>query len=199
MLRGDEVAQNVARLVFTAECQQGAGALHQIARPYQVIAAAFAAGVAPGNAEARDHRTAIDFILMHAQHHRRSEKLLAQRRRNIGRGDAGALRMPSLPIMYLLLPRLIEWLQQSRNRERRCRFFAAGETQREGCLARQLAQQRHIAGTGMSVLPLHTVMVRKILPAVADADIPSAGAAPSVSLVFVGCRQRQAERALFGP
>ena len=59
---------------------------------------------------------------------------------------------------------------------------ADAEGEREDARARQLAEQRHVAGTRRGVLPRHRAVAREILPAVARADVAGARAPEGIAL-----------------
>src|SRR5439155_5273478 len=139
-LRRDQITQRVARLLLGAERQQRAGALHEIARPDEMVAAALVAGVAPGHAEARHHRAGIGLVEMRPQHDRRDDRLLANRVGQVEhrRAALGAARLPALPIGDLLLQDVAEGLDEARYCQGRRRLGAAAEAERQDGAARQL-------------------------------------------------------------
>ena len=96
-LRRHQIAQGVARLLIGAERQKCAGGLDQIARPDQMVAAALVAAVAPRDAETGDHRAGKGLVEMAAQHDRRDQELVRQRRRHIERHRV-ALAALGLPL-----------------------------------------------------------------------------------------------------
>ena len=125
VLRRDQVAQRVARLRLGAERQQRAGAFDEIARPDQVIAAALVAGMAPGHAEARDHRAGIGLVEMRCaarSPRSRACSRIACGRSSIEHGVLGAAGLPALPIGDLLLQHVLERLHQARDRQGRGRL-----------------------------------------------------------------------------
>ena len=107
--------------------------------------------------------------------------------------------MPERPAAALSLPGNRERLRQRGERERRCRFGAAAEAERQHGLPRQLTEQRDVAGPGGVVLPGQCAVARKVLPAIARADESRAGAAPGVLLSRVDGGEGQPEGSLLGP
>jgi hypothetical protein len=200
-LRGDQVAQGIARLLLGAERHQRTGGLDQIARPYEVVAPAFVAAIAPRNAEARHHRSRISLVEMAAQDDGRNEKFFGERRRNVERNCVAfaAFGMPRLPRCDVLLQQTIERLQQTTDGQRRRRFGAAPKSEREHYAAGKLGDQSNVPRSGIFVFPSHRAIAGKILPAVAVTDIAGAGPADSIALPFVNRSQCGAERPLLGP
>ena len=113
MLRGNQVTQHIPGLRRTASGQQRAGAFHEVAGPYQVIATTVILVVTPGHAQARDHRAGIELVHVAAQHHPRGVELRLER--GLASTDVDAFMttpMPVLPCRDMLGPGLLEGLGQ---------------------------------------------------------------------------------------
>ncbi len=201
VLRGDEVAQRVARFARRPDREQCAGALDQIARPHQVIARAFLARVAPGHAQGSHHGAGKSLVLVGAQHHGGDAHLRCAR---LGepRGERGfrrAARVPERPALALPLPRRLKRLRQRRQRQG-CRGLGArAEAEREHRLSRQLAEERDIARSGALVFPGERAVTVKVLPAVALAHEARARPAPRVAPPGVDRREREGVGTLLRP
>src|SRR5262249_9541571 len=99
----------------------------------------------------------------------------------------------------LVLQHVLEWLHDARYRQRRGRFTAAAEPEREHDSTRHLADQRDVARPGGLVLPGHRAVAVEILPAVARPDIAGARAPGSITLLRIGRGERAADRPLLRP
>ena len=201
VLSRDEVLQDLARLFDASQREQRAAALNQVARPDQMVSAAVVACIAPRHAQARDHGTRENLVLMHAEHHGRYGELLDQIGRQLGRRrECGhSIRMPDAPHLDMTRPADIERLQRSRYRQGGRGARTAAEAERQYRPPRQLAEQCHVARTCRPVFPGHCAVLRKILPAVARAHEARAEAAPGIALQAVHGGQRQRKGTLVGP
>ncbi len=197
VLGRDQVAQDRARLVDFAQRQERARAFDQIARPHQVVAADIVAAVSPGNAETGDERAGIGLVVVHAQHHRGRRDLIAHGCGQI-RGKMQPL-LPCAPRFDMLLPRMGERRGERGEGERRRRFAAGAETERERRAAGQFADQRDVARAGAVELPGQRAVAGEVLPAVAGSDVTGARDAPRVALMVVDGGQRERERPLVRP
>lgn len=92
-----------------------------------------------------------------------------------------------------------ERLLQGRGGQRRRRLAAAGESERQHGIARQLTAQGDITGTGRVVVPAQGAVAPEILPAVADADVTGTALSQGILLRRVAREQCQTERPLFRP
>ena len=137
---------------------------------------------------------------MAAQHDRRHQKLVSERRRHIERHRIAlaALGLPFLPQRGVLLHEVVEGLQEAADREGRRRLGAAAKAERQHRAARQFGDQRDVARPGPPVLPAHPAVAGEILPAVADADVAGARPPNRVALALVDRGEGGAERPLLG-
>ena len=195
----DEVAQDVARFVVAAEREEAAGALDEVPWPHEVVAAGRVVGVAPRDAQTRDHRPRVR--LVDTQDHRgRAERSRDVVRETAGRRAAlGAAMVPREPLGDLPVPGVLERLRERRQRERRGRLHRRSEAEREHGALRQFTHERHVARSGARVSPSHRAVRREVLPAVARADVSGAAAAECVALRVVRRGECQPVRSLLGP
>jgi len=138
---------------------------------------------------------------MAAQHDGRDEELFTKSRRNIERHRMAiaAFRLPCLAGRDMLLEQTVEGLQQTPDRECRRRFGAAPKPECEHDPTRKLGHQSDIAGSRLGIFSCHRAVAGEILPAIAIADIPGAGSADRIALLFVYGHQGGPERPLLGP
>ena len=113
LLAANQVSQYVARVDELIRRQQGKGSESGIAWPYQVIATERVGAVAPGHAQAGDHRPGIGAILVDFKHRRRQQACIAQCRIRPRKFESAA---PVIPVLQKFLPQHFERHRQRDSR-----------------------------------------------------------------------------------
>ena len=200
VLRGNQIAEHRAGFFNPAQRQQRLRRFDQIARPHEVIAAAFFAPVAPGDRQAGDHGPEGGLVAVGFDDLRRPDPLLAQVvgqiRRRLDRTAAG---VPAQPGGLLHGAMRFERLGERGARERGGGLLGGGKAQCQRGMGREPAHERHIARPGGFKLPGHAAVCRKILPAVRRAHVAGRAVYEGIRAVRRVRHQRQPERALLRP